>query len=146
MPLPWDAEWLVKTDRGTRRVPAFEFLRELPPGVREQLLAIVDAVRTTGPDGWRDTQCHEPMRGSCAHLHEARDRQGQTLYRLYLAWQRDEKRVVIINGASKANNVTLPDKFYEDLATFAATIDRDPPPFATADDFARIVLERDEQG
>jgi hypothetical protein len=95
----WNVEWLVKTRGSTRSVPAFDFLLEQPSVVRMQLLAIVDAVRTTGPDRWRDTNSHDSMHGSCEHLHEARDKHGQMLYRLYLLWQRDHKRVVIIDGA-----------------------------------------------
>jgi hypothetical protein len=67
----WGVEWLVKTDGGARSVPAFDFLREQPPAVRTQLLAIVDAVRTVGPDQWKDRTSHDSMHGSCAHLHEA---------------------------------------------------------------------------
>lgn len=82
------------------------------------------------------------MHGLCAHLHEARDRHGDMLYRLYLRWQRDHKRVVIIDGGAKPNTTTLPDSFYENLADLAATIEQDPPPFAVVDDFARLALDR----
>jgi hypothetical protein len=84
----WDVEWLVKTGGGRRNVPAFDFLLSQPPAVRIQLLAIVDAVRSTGPHQWRDTSSHDSMHGACEHLHEARDRHGQMLYRLYLLWQK----------------------------------------------------------
>lgn len=46
----WEVEWLVRTEGGVRDVPAFSFLLNQPSAVRIQLLAIVDAVRTTGPD------------------------------------------------------------------------------------------------
>jgi len=46
----WNVEWLVKRNGGVRSVPAFDFLLDQPPAVRIQLLAIVDAVRTTGRD------------------------------------------------------------------------------------------------
>ncbi|MHB8693620.1 MAG: hypothetical protein ACYDHH_20475 [Solirubrobacteraceae bacterium] len=137
---PWAAAWLVRTDAGTRTIPAFSFLLDQPAAVRVQLLAILDAVRSTGPDRWRDTTSHDSMRGACAHLHEARDRHGQMLYRLYLRWQRDERRVVIIDGGAKPNATTMPDAFYVELAALAATIEHDPPPFAVADDFARLAL------
>lgn len=81
------------------------------------------------------------MHGACAHLHEARDRHGQMLYRLFLRWQRDERRVVIIDGGTKVNATTLPEVFYENLAALASTIETDPPPFAVADDFARLALQ-----
>jgi hypothetical protein len=102
-----------------------------PTAVRVQLLAIVDAVRTTGPDRWKDTTSHDSMRGVCAQLHEARDRHGQMLYRLYLRWQREHHRVVIVDGGAKPNSTTLPDSFYEDLAALTATANstrhRSPP-------------------
>jgi hypothetical protein len=138
---PWTAEWLVRTDSGTRMIPAFSFLLDQPPAVRLQLLAIVDAVRSTGPDRWRDTNSHDSMRGMCAHLHEARDRHGQMLYRLYLRWQREERRVVIIDGGAKPNATALPEAFYENLAALALTIETNPAPFAVVDDFARLALE-----
>lgn len=142
----WKIEWLArKANDGTRTVPAFEFLLEQPAAVRVQLLAILDAVRSTGPDQWKDTSCHDSMHGACAHLHEARDKHGETLYRLYLLWQRPAKRVVIIDGGSKANSTALPERFYDELAELAATAEADPAPFAVADDFARKALE-DEAG
>ena len=63
------------------------------------------------------------------------------LYRLYLRWQRDQKRVVMIDGGAKPNSTVLTDSFYEDLANLAATVEHEPPPFAVADDFARLALE-----
>jgi hypothetical protein len=140
----WGVEWLVKTEGGTRSVPAFDFLLDQPPAVRVQLLAIVDAVRSTGPDQWRDTSSHDSMHGACEHLHEARDRHGQMLYRLYLLWQRREKRVVIVDGAAKPNSTALPDSFYDELAALAATAGGNPAPFAVADDFARKTLTAEE--
>lgn len=140
----WDVEWLVKTDGGRRNVPAFDFLLGQPPAVRIQLLAIVDAVRSTGPDQWRDTSSHDSMHGACEHLHEARDRHGQMLYRLYLLWQRRQKRVVIVDGGAKPNSTALPNSFYDDLAALAATVGKDPAPFAVADDFARKALTTEE--
>jgi hypothetical protein len=136
----WGVEWLVKVDDGDRSIPGLTYLREQPPAVRRQLLAILEAVRTTGPDQWRDTTSHDSMSGVCADLHEARDRHDQTLNRLNLKWQRDERRVVIIDGAAKPNNTTLPAAFYEALAGLAATTAMDPPPFATTDDALRLLL------
>ena len=63
----WSVEWLVKTEGSARTVPAFEFLRQQPPTVRAQLLAIVDAVRTPGPDRWRNRVSHDSMRSACTH-------------------------------------------------------------------------------
>jgi hypothetical protein len=137
----WSIEWLVRAEGGEREVPAFSFLLLQPAAVRVQLRAIVDAVRTTGPDRWKDTTSHDSMHGVCAQLHAARDRHGQMLYRLYLRWQREHHRVVIVDGGAKPNSTTLPEAFYEDLAALAATAELGPPRFATADDFARIALD-----
>jgi hypothetical protein len=137
----WSIEWLVRTEGGEREVPAFSFLLMQPAAVRIQLRSIVDAVRTTGPDRWKDTNSHDSMHGVCAQLHEARDQHGQMLYRLYLRWQREHHRVVFVDGGAKPNSTALPDSFYKDLAGLGATADLDPPPFATADDFARIALD-----
>jgi hypothetical protein len=112
-----------------------------PPAVRIQLLAIVDAACSTGPDQWRDTSMH----GACEHLHEARDRHGQMLYRLYLLWQRRQKRVVIVDGGAKPNATTLPNSFYDELAALAVTANEEPAPFAVADDFARKALTTEEE-
>src|SRR5512140_964515 len=131
----WSIEWLVRTEGREREVPAFSFLLVQPAALRIHLLALGGAVRTTGPDRWKDTTSHDSMHGVCAQLHEARDRHVQMLYRLYLRWQREHHRVVIVDGGAKPNSTKLPDSFYEDLAALAATAELDPPPFATADDF-----------
>ena len=136
----WGVEWLVTTEDAGAMYPHSSFLIRQPPAVRVQLLAIVDAVRSTGPDQWKDTSSHDSMHGACEHLHEARDRHGQMLYRLYLLWQRREKRVVIVYGGAKPNATALPNSFYDDLAALAATADENPAPFAVADDFARKAL------
>jgi hypothetical protein len=137
----WAVEWLVAMEGNERTIPALTFLQNQPISVQRQLLAILDAVRSTGPDQWRDTTTHDPMSGICADLHEARDRHDQTLYRLYLKWQRPARRVIILTGASKPNDTALPDKFYEELAELAATTTTSPPPFATVDDVVRLTLK-----
>jgi hypothetical protein len=136
----WGAAWLVKIEGKQRLVPAFEFLKEQPRAVREQLLAIVDAVRTVGPDQWRDANSHRAMKDEIDHLHEARDKHGETLYRLFLMWQRTPRRVIFIDGRSKANETTLAQADYDAIRDLAATIGDDPP-LATPDDFARVLLE-----
>ena len=137
----WGIEWLVVVEEGERHIPAFEFLLIQPAPARVQLLAIIDAVRTTGPDRWRDTTSHDSMHGACAQLHEACDRHGQTLYRLYLRWQRTERRVVVIDGGAKPNAAALPESFYDRIAALGAIADEVPSSFAMADDFARIAFE-----
>ena len=139
----WGVEWLVKVEGGTRSVPAFTFLREQPSAVRNQLLAIVDAVRTVGPDRWRDPQTHRPMKGDIDDLHEARDKHDKTLYRLFLLWQRTEQRVVILDGREKPDQTALSNSEYQLVRDLADTVKQHPPPFAVADDFARELLAED---
>jgi len=136
------ADWLVRTEGGERDVPAFSFLLVQPAAVRLQLLAIVDAVRTTGPDRWNDTTSYDSMRGVCANSTRLAIDTARCTNRLYLRRQREHRRVVIVDGGAKQNSTTLPDSFYDELAALAATAERDPPPFATADDFARIALDQ----
>jgi hypothetical protein len=140
----WSVEWLIKTDGGQRSIPAIDFLRTQPKSPRLQLLAILEAVRTVGPDGWKDRHSHRSMEGDLAHLHEARDRQDQMLYRLFLLWQRSQGRVVVIDGRAKPNGTLLPDAEYVAIRDLVATVDNAPPPFATADDFARTLLATDQ--
>lgn len=136
----WGAEWLVKVDEGKRAVPAFSFLLAQPLPVRTTLLAIVDAVRATGPDRWMDAGTHRPMKGEIDHLHEARDKHGETLYRLFLMWDRPAHKVTFIDGRFKPNNTVLDANDYDAIRELAATIG-DANLVATADDFARLLLE-----
>jgi hypothetical protein len=129
--------WLVRDPRGDRSIPAFEFRRSIPESAKQQLLAIVDAVALTGPDQGRDSNTHCAMRDGLSHLHEARDRHGQTPYRLFLRWQREHHRVVLMDGRTKPNATALNESEYMLVRDLAATADDEPPPFATADDFAR---------
>jgi phage-related protein len=115
-------------------------LKDLPVNVRIQLLSILDAVRTTGPDQWRDRRSHHSMKGNLADLHEVRDKQGEYLYRLFVSWQRKERRVVVIDGRKKANKTTLSDAEYEAVGALAAKAADHPPPFASLDDFIRLDL------
>ncbi len=86
----WEVEWLVITRKGERVVPAFEFLRDVPQTSKELLLGVIDSVRLmNGPDQWHSVDLHKPMKGDLADLHEARDKQGGTLYRLFVKWQRE---------------------------------------------------------
>jgi hypothetical protein len=137
----WQVEWMVVTENGERRVPGFDFLAEIPKGPQTLLLAILDAVTQMGPDQWKDPDTHTPMSGPCEHLHEARDKLDQTLYRLYLYWQRDARRVIVITGATKPNSTALPTTFYDELAAQSKLLDGDDPPLATLDDIARLALE-----
>jgi len=123
-------------------IPAYEFLKAQPVNVRIQLLATLEAVKTTGSDQWADRHSHCPMKGDLADLHEVRDKQGETLYRLFVKWQRGERRVVVIDGRKKGNKTKLSDKDYEAVADLAATLNGDPTPFATVDDFVQAELSQ----
>jgi hypothetical protein len=137
--MEWAVEWLLDRRKDPPSIPAYRFLKAVPVNVRIQLLAILDAVRTTGPDQWTDRHSHCPMKGDLDDLHEVRDRQGETLYRLFVAWQRNERRVVIIDGRRKRNRTRLSDAEYDAVGTLAARIADDPPPFASVDDFIRRI-------
>jgi hypothetical protein len=141
----WDIEWLVTQDGKERVVPGLRFLTGIDEGPRTQLLAIVDSVRTVGgPDHWADATSHARMRGDLHHLHEARDKQGETLYRLFLLWQREAKRVIVIDGRSKPNGTALAEAEYEAIEALANSVDGDPAPFATTDDVVRLLVSGGE--
>lgn len=137
----WGVEWVVDRSEETASIPAYRFLKTLPANVRVQLLAILEAVQTIGPDQWADRHSHCPMKGDLADLHEVRDKQGETLYRLFVLWQRRDRRVVIIDGRAKANKTKLSEAEYEAVRALAAKIADDPPPFASVDDFIRADLK-----
>lgn len=119
-----------------------EFLLDIPTPVKDNLIAFVDAVRQTGPDQWMDQNSHRPMKGSLSHLHEARDKHGEMLYRLFLLWQRRERRVIFLDGRSKENETVISDREYGEIAHLSSLVSADASPFATADDFARLLLAR----
>lgn len=138
----WKVEWLVdRSEESPASIPAYRFLKSLPVNVRVQLLAILEAVKTTSPDQWADRHSHCPMKGDLADLHEVRDKQGQTLYRLFVLWQRKERRVVIVDGRAKANKTKLSEAEYKAVRALAAKIADDPPPFASVDDFIQADLK-----
>jgi phage-related protein len=134
----WKTEWLVDRREDPASIPAYRFLKALPVNVRVQLLAILAAVQTTGPDQWADRHSHSAMKGNLADLHEVRDKQGETLYRLFVLWQRKERRVVVIDGRVKANKTKLSEAEYEAVRALAAKVGDDPPPFASVDDFIQV--------
>ena len=83
------------------------------------------------------------MKGEIDHLHEARDKHGDTLYRLFLMWQREARRVIFIDGRCKPNGTALSEADYSAIRELAATLSGKPP-LATPDDFARLLLEGDD--
>lgn len=63
--------------------------------------------------------------------------------RLFVLWQRKERRVVIVDGQAKAkaNKTKLSEAEYEAVRVLAAKIADDPPPFASVDDFIQADLK-----
>lgn len=147
-PQEWRTEWLVVVEGGQRRIPAFEFLTELAENPDEapvvtRLMQILEAVKLTGgPHRWLDTDSHDKMEGTLDDLHEARDRLDQTLYRLYLRWDRDTMVVWVLDGRTKPNRTALPQTEYDKIRELADKTHhgKKPPPAATADDFAQLAL------
>jgi hypothetical protein len=137
----WKREWLVVTDAGKRTVPGFAFLIGLPDNVRIQLLGNLEAVKTVGPDRWKDRKVHKPLKGDADRVHQVGDKHGETLYRLWVRWQRDDKRVVVLDGRIKRNDTALPDAEYEEAQRLADLADVGADSFATADDFALLALD-----
>jgi hypothetical protein len=62
----WKVEWLVDRGEEPASILAYRFLKAVPVNVRIQLLAILEAVQTTGPDQWADRHSHCPMKGRLA--------------------------------------------------------------------------------
>jgi len=62
------------------------------------------------------------------------------LYRLFVLWQRKQRRVVIVDGRAKANKTKLSEVEYEAVRVLAVKIAEDPPPFASVDDFIQADL------
>jgi phage-related protein len=139
--MQWEVEWLIDRSEKPASIPAYRFLKALPVNVRVQLLAILEAVRTVGPDQWADRQSHRPMKGDLADLHEVRDKQGGTLYRLFVLWQRKERRVVIIDGRKKPNKTALSEQEYDAVRSLAARVALARPPLASVDDFIQADLK-----
>lgn len=141
----WKREWLVVERDGLRTIPAFDWLRTLPPSVRMQLLAITAAVMSVdGPVNWRDPRSHALMHGDLSGVYEARDKHGQDLYRLFLRWHIHEHRVVMLDGRQKRAGSTLSDSEYQRIRELADLADRPDQPFATVDDFASRILGGDD--
>lgn len=145
--MQWTVEWLRT---GPGEVPALDFLLGCPPGATDHMLGILKALRVCGPDGWYDMTSHCPMKGKLAHLHEIRDKHDQTLYRLFILWDRSERRVVILDGRSKDNNTKLGGREYDEIAALADSVlnptNPNQLPFATFDDLALKQLEAHVEG
>jgi hypothetical protein len=108
--------------------PAQKFLAGAPEEVRKELLATLRAARDVGPmhfktSGDRWQLMHKPkkkgqvdMSGIC----EARDQQGDTLYRLYCVIDRNAPQhglqrpsLVLLGGAAKPVRTAVPQSEYK---------------------------------
>jgi hypothetical protein len=89
-------------------VPAQEFLDECPTTARQTLLAIVVSVRDSPPPSYPPSMHWQVMRGDMRGIYEARDRQGNMLYRLFCVLDRkgtdhglDAPGLVLLSGGVK---------------------------------------------
>jgi hypothetical protein len=139
--IEWIPVWYRDPSSGA--IPALEFLRDVPMPVRENLLAIREAVRFSGgPHRWRDTTTHALMHGDLDFMYEARDRHGQRLYRLFMVWDRATGDLILVDGLSKENGSSIPQRDYDALAeTGRVILASVPKPYATVDHLAVRLLE-----
>lgn len=90
--------------------PAEEFLDECPEAVRDNLIAVVDAVAASPPPQFTRGGMWEAMHGQMAGLYEARTRgPDRRLYRLFCLLERDPPglegpSVIVIAGLVKPAN------------------------------------------
>lgn len=90
-------------------VPAQEFLDACPMSPRQMLLAIIVAVTDGPPPSFPPSMHWHIMRKEMSGLYEARDRHGNTLYRLFCVLDRnaaehglDGPALVVLSGGAKA--------------------------------------------
>lgn len=83
------------------------------------------------------------MEGALDDLHEVRDRHDQMLYRLYVKWVSATSTVWVLDGRSKPNNTRIPDADYDQIRQLADLVDSSPPPAASTNDFAQMMLTDD---
>jgi hypothetical protein len=115
----WQIEFLK--DSRTGRVPAREFLDEVPDEPAAELLATLQAVEGTRPPfAFRGGARWQAMSGDMSGWFEARDKHKQLLYRLFVRLDRDppglpHNAIVVVDGGVKRNESAFTDEFYADL-------------------------------
>jgi hypothetical protein len=137
----WRVEYLAVTEGGKKRVLGLEFLRGIEAGPRTYLMQILEAVKQSGgPQYWHDTNSHDKMEGELDDLHEARDKHGQTLYRLYLKWDSSAGVVWVLDGRTKLNNTALPKAEYDKIRALADTVISGSAVGATVEELVALLL------
>jgi hypothetical protein len=112
----WIAAFYVDAD-GT--VPAMEFLDACPTSVRAELLATVVAVRDAPPPSFPPSGRWTAMRDEMRGFHEARDKHGKELFRLFCVLDRgaadhgaEGPALVLISGGIKPIDSAMDDRVY----------------------------------
>ncbi|HST42878.1 MAG TPA: hypothetical protein VLK58_25365 [Conexibacter sp.] len=115
-----EPNWTVafyETARG--EVPARDFLISCPTPVRATLVKIVATVVAAPPPTFAASHLWHAMHGSMKGLHEARDRHGDRLYRLFcvvdakaILYGHDRRLVTLIDGESKQVRSEMPERVY----------------------------------
>jgi hypothetical protein len=106
---PWDVRVFQRhrDDDPQERCPAEEFLDECPDSVRDDLIAIIDAVAASPPPQFTGGGMWEAMHGLMGGFYEARTRgPDRRLYRLFCVLEREAPglhgpSIVVIDGLSK---------------------------------------------
>lgn len=115
-----EQNWTVAfyaTARG--EVPAREFLVSCPPTVRGRFFTILRALLDAPPPRFPPSHLWHAMHGSMKGIHEARDRHGDHLFRLFcvvdakaVLYGHDWKLVTLIDGESKRVRSEMPGRVY----------------------------------
>lgn len=103
------------------RAPGREWLITVPDPVRLMMVSILDSVRDGPPQSFGPSEYWHVMRGRMKGLHEARDRHGDTLYRLFCVLDRDAPKhgmprpaLVVLCGGEKPNGTEMGDDVYDE--------------------------------
>ncbi len=108
----------------TGSVPALEFLRGCPTGVRAKLLAVLEVVRAAPPPAFSGGGMWEAMHGKMSGYYEIRRiGPGRRHYRLYCILDNgtpqelaqrgfDRPQIAVINGLVKPNAALFTDPEY----------------------------------
>lgn len=98
-------------------IPGREFLDSCPKEPALRLRAIVVAVAAAPPQRFSGGLMWRSMRGTLHGYHEARDRHGTTLYRLFCKLDHcpatGRNLLAILGGGSKPNDSAFSETFYK---------------------------------
>jgi hypothetical protein len=117
--LPWNVVFFRRhrEDDPARAIPGLEFLLQCPPGVQQDLFAILKAVAEAPPPKWQNAQVWQAMHGDMAGYFEARKKGEKLLYRVFCLLERNADglpgpSVVIIVGLAKRNETAFTKEEY----------------------------------